>query len=339
MSILTTFNISSRRYLGNKTKLLPFIQNVVKNNCKGIKSVADIFSGTGSVASVFIDKTVYTNDILQSNYIGNLAWFSPQGFDRKKIEQILRDFNTYDKLENNYMTENFSNTYFSDKVCSKIGFVRENINNLKNDNKLNEKESAILITSLLCAMDKIATTCGHYDAYRKGVKQADNLILAVPLVSNKLNPNNRCYNQDANDLVKEIYTDLVYLDPPYNSRQYSDAYHLLENVATWQKPQVFGVARKMDRTHMKSKYCNSSASEAFMDLIANINTKYILLSYNNMAAKGNDRSNARISDEVIMETLGKKGKVSVFSQKFKAFSTGKSNIQDNTERLFLCKVS
>lgn len=171
MSILTTFNISSRRYLGNKTKLLPFIQNVVKNNCKGIKSVADIFSGTGSVASVFIDKTVYTNDILQSNYIGNLAWFSPQGFDRKKIEQILRDFNTYDKLENNYMTENFSNTYFSDKVCSKIGFVRENINNLKNDNKLNEKESAILITSLLYAMDKIATTCGHYDAYRKGVKQ------------------------------------------------------------------------------------------------------------------------------------------------------------------------
>ena len=57
-----------------------------------------------------------------------------------------------------------------------------------------------------------------------------------------------------------------------------------------------------------------------------------------MADKGNDRSNARISDEVIMETLSKKGKVLIFSQKFKPFSTGKSNIQDNTERLFLCKV-
>lgn len=339
MSILPTFNIGSRRYLGNKTKLLPFILEVVKNNCKGVKSVADIFAGTGSVASAFINKTIYTNDILQSNYISNLAWFSPQPFESKKIEQILRDFNAYDKLENNYMSENFSNTYFSDKVCSKIGFVRESINSLKNNDKLNNRESAILITSLLYAMDRIATTCGHYDAFRKGVKLANNLTLAMPQVSDKLSLDNRCFNKDANELVKEIYADLVYLDPPYNSRQYSDAYHLLENVATWQKPQVFGVARKMDRSHIKSRYCNNSANEAFIDLIENINAKYILFSYNNMATKGNDRSNARISDEVIMDTLNKKGEVRMFSQDHKAFSTGKSDIKDNTERLFLCKVS
>ena len=339
MSDLLNFSISSRRYLGNKTKLLPFILEVVKDNCKGIKSIADIFSGTGSVAGAFIDKIIYTNDILQSNYISNVAWFSPQEFDNKKIEKILKDFNSYDRLENNYMTENFSNTYFSNKVCSKIGYVRENINSLKDSNRLNERESAILITSLIYAMDKIATTCGHYDAYRKGAKLADNITLAMPLVSNKLNANNQCYNKDANELVREIYADLVYLDPPYNSRQYSDAYHLLENVATWQKPQVFGVARKMDRKHIKSKYCNSDANEAFMDLITHINAKYILFSYNNMATKANDRSNARINDEVIMQTLSKKGKVSVFSQGYKAFSTGKSDIKDNAERLFLCKVN
>lgn len=339
MSDLLNFSISSRRYLGNKTKLLPFILEVVKDNCKGIKSIADIFSGTGSVAGAFIDKIIYTNDILQSNYISNVAWFSPQEFDNKKIEKILKDFNSYDRLENNYMTENFSNTYFSNKVCSKIGYVRENINRLKGSNRLNERESAILITSLIYAMDKIATTCGHYDAYRKGAKLADNITLAIPLVSNKLNANNQCYNKDANELVREIYADLVYLDPPYNSRQYSDAYHLLENVATWQKPQVFGVARKMDRNHIKSKYCNSDANEAFMDLITHINAKYILFSYNNMATKGNDRSNAKINDEVIMQTLSKKGKVSVFSQEHKAFSTGKSDIKNNAERLFLCKVS
>lgn len=339
MSDLLNFSISSRRYLGNKTKLLPFILEVVKDNCKGIKSIADIFSGTGSVAGAFIDKIIYTNDILQSNYISNVAWFSPQEFDNKKIEKILKNFNSYDRLENNYMTENFSNTYFSNKVCSKIGYVRENINSLKDSNRLNERESAILITSLIYAMDKIATTCGHYDAYRKGAKLADNITLAMPLVSNKLNANNQCYNKDANELVREIYADLVYLDPPYNSRQYSDAYHLLENVATWQKPQVFGVARKMDRKHIKSKYCNSDANEAFMDLITHINAKYILFSYNNMATKANDRSNARINDEVIMQTLSKKGKVSVFSQGYKAFSTGKSDIKDNAERLFLCKVN
>ena len=334
MSGLATFSIGSRRYLGNKTKLLPFILEVVKAECQGIKSVADIFSGTGSVASAFIEKTLYTNDILQSNYISNIAWFSPQSFERKKLEKILKDFNAYDRLEANYMSENFSNTYFSDKVCSKIGFVRESIESLD----INERERAILITSLLYAMDKIATTCGHYDAFRKGAKLANNLTLAMPQLSNKLNASNRCFNKDANELVKEIYADLIYIDPPYNSRQYCDAYHLLENVATWQKPQVFGIARKMNRLHIKSKYCNSNASEAFVDLISNINAKYILFSYNNMASKGNDRSNARISDEIIMDTLNKKGRVLVFSQDYKAFSTGKSNIKDNSERLFLCKV-
>ena len=334
MNGLTTFSIGSRRYLGNKTKLLPFILEVVKAECQGIKSVADIFSGTGSVASAFIEKTLYTNDILQSNYISNIAWFSPQSFERKKLEKILKDFNAYDRLEANYMSENFSNTYFGDKVCSKIGFVRESIESLD----INERERAILITSLLYAMDKIATTCGHYDAFRKGAKLANNLTLAMPQLSNKLNASNRCFNKDANELVKEIYADLIYIDPPYNSRQYCDAYHLLENVATWQKPQVFGIARKMNRLHIKSKYCNSNASEAFVDLISNINAKYILFSYNNMASKGNDRSNARISDEIIMDTLNKKGRVLVFSQDYKAFSTGKSNIKDNSERLFLCKV-
>ena len=138
-------------------------------------------------------------------------------------------------------------------------------------------------------------------------------------------------------LVREISTDLVYIDPPYNSRQYCDAYHLLENVSRWEKPEVFGVAKKMDRTGMKSRYCLKSATDAFEDLIENINAKYILFSYNNMALKGNDRSNAKISDKDILRILGEKGSVKIFSEEYKAFSTGKSNINNNAERLFLCK--
>jgi adenine-specific DNA-methyltransferase len=77
--------------------------------------------------------------------------------------------------------------------------------------------------------------------------------------------------------MKEIEADLVYIDPPYNSRQYCDAYHLLENVATWSKPAVYGTARKMDRTSLKSKYCSKNAPKEFEDLISNINAKYILV--------------------------------------------------------------
>ena len=141
---------------------------------------------------------------------------------------------------------------------------------------------------------------------------------------------------DTNELAPEIEADLIYIDPPYNSRQYCDAYHLLENVARWEKPEVFGVARKMDRTALKSDYCTQKATVAFEKLIDSIHAKYILLSYNNMANKGNDRSNAKISDNDIVRILSKKGKVKVFSEDYKAFSTGKSDIQANQERLFLC---
>ena len=163
------------------------------------------------------------------------------------------------------------------------------------------------------------------------------LELYVPLAEVHNNADNKCYNTDANELVKNIKSDLVYIDPPYNSRQYCDAYHLLENVARWEKPEVFGVAKKMDRSSMKSKYCTQSATEAFEQLIRDIKAKYILLSYNNMAEKGNDRSNAKISDQDIMRILEKKGEVKVFSESYKAFTTGKSDIDDNQERLFLCR--
>jgi len=128
----------------------------------------------------------------------------------------------------------------------------------------------------------------------------------------------------------------IYIDPPYNSRQYCDAYHLLENVAGWKKPKVYGVAKKMDRKRLKSDYCTMKAPEAFEQLIKDIKSRYILFSYNNMAAKGNDRSNAKISDGDIMRILKAKGDVKVFSESYKAFSTGKTNLPEHEERLFLC---
>ena len=328
--------INNRRYLGNKYKLLPFITKVVSEECSDIKSVADIFSGTGAVSSAFLDKAITTNALMYSNYICNYAWFSSQEYNPQTIIDYIIKYNSISEYEDNYMTENFANTYFSYNDCSKIGFIREDIEENYRDGNINKRERAILITSLLYAMDKIAKTCGHYDAYRKSVDFDASLELFVPLAKVHNNAENECFNKDANEVVKEIYADLVYIDPPYNSRQYCDAYHLLENVARWEKPDVFGVAKKMNRDKIKSKYCTQRATEAFEDLIKNINAKYILFSYNNMATKGNGRSNAKIADEDIMRILQSKGTVKVFSENYKAFSAGKSNIADNAERLFLC---
>ena len=329
--------IQNRRYLGNKFKLLDFIKKVVEENCSEVETVADIFSGTGAVASAFAEKNIITNDLLYSNYLCNVAWFGSENVRLNFLSSLIEEYNQHKNFEENYMTENFSETYFSKIDCSKIGFIREDIEKKFLSGIVTERERAILIASLIYAMDKIANTCGHYDAWRRGIIFEKHLNLPVLNVPAK-NKNNRCFNENANDLVKHIKADLIYIDPPYNSRQYSDTYHLLENVARWEKPPVYGVALKPDRKNLKSDYCTLKAVDAFEDLIKNCKSKYILFSYNNMAQKGNERSNARISDEDIFRILDAKGKVEVFSKKYRAFTAGKSNIRGNEERLFLCEV-
>ena len=336
MKELKTCKINNKRYLGNKYKLLNFIRSIVDKECEDVNVIADIFAGTGAVSSAFTDKTLITNDILYSNYICHLAWFGKQKYSLNKVKKLILFYNSITPFKENYMSDNFSNTFFSYENCKKIGFIREDIESRFNSSEINEKERALLITSLLYSMDKIANTCGHYDAYIKNGNLDKKLELLLPTPETNLK-NNQIFNKDANELVKEISADLVYIDPPYNSRQYCDAYHLLENVAKWNKPKVSGIARKMNRDSLKSDYCTSQATEAFRNLVNNIQAKYILLSYNNMETKGNSRSNAKISDEDILSILKTKGEVKVFSQQYKAFTTGKSNIKGNEERLFLCK--
>ena len=332
--------IKNRRYLGNKYKLLPFITETIKRECENFESFADIFSGTGSVASAYIDKQIVTNDILYSNYICNFAWFGSKKVDMNKIEKIIKAYNLKNYDRENYMTDNFSDTFFCYEDCLKIGCIREDIEKKYKKEIINEREKAVLIMALLYSMDRIANTCGHYDAYIRGKKIKPSLEIDIPNVSNCNNKGNKCYNEDANQLVrrKDFNVDLVYIDPPYNSRQYSDAYHLLENVATWKKPEVFGVAKKMDRSNIKSKYCTNEATTEFEDLINNITAKYIVLSYNNTGNRSNERSNARISDIDIINILSEKGKLAIYNKDYKAFTTGKSKNDDNKERLFICKV-
>lgn len=332
------FFIHNRRYLGSKYKLCPFINWVYENKCYDIDSVADIFAGTGVVAQMFnsFGKQVIVNDILHSNFLIYQTFFSDNKINYSKLEDIIFDFNSFNITEDNYFSENFGNSFFTMENARKIGYIREEIDHLKN---INPREKAILITSLIYATDRVANTCGHYDAYRRKLDTTQELNLLMPCLEDKNNKNNKIFKEDANQLVKKIKPDLVYIDTPYNSRQYGDAYHLLENLAEWKKPEVFGVAKKMkDRKKTKSKYCTVKAAETFDELINNINSKFILVSYNNMAEKGSGRSNAKISQEEIVEILSNKGDVEIFSSDYKAFTTGKSNINNHKELLYFCEV-
>ena len=338
---MKTISINNRRYIGSKFRMLDFINETMQKEKIEYSSFLDLFGGTGIVGDYFNDQKtkIYINDLLKSNYISYLAWFGNDKIDKNKIKQFIGRYNSLNNIEDNYFSLNFSNTYFSEENCKKIGYIREDIEENYANNNLNIRERAVLITSLLYAMDKIANTVGHYDAYRKNGNLNKKLELCMlDLKSNKNNKNNKIFNEDSNELVKNLKADVVYIDPPYNSRQYSDAYHLLENIAMWEKNEVHGVAKKMERSGIKSKYCSVSAPLAFKDLIENIEAKYIIVSYNNMGKKGAGRSQAKISDEDIMTTLKKKGKVKVYETDFKEFNTGKTHIDNHKERLFVCKV-
>ena len=93
-------------------------------------------------------------------------------------------------------------------------------------------------------MDKVANTVGHYDAFRKDLDMLQPIKLLIPSIDHLNNKNNEIHKEDANALVRKISCDVLYIDPPYNSRQYSDAYHLMENLTEWKKPEVIGIAKK-----------------------------------------------------------------------------------------------
>ena len=334
------FEISQRRYLGNKNSILLFIENIIKNEIGDFNSFCDIFAGTGVVGNYFNkkDNRIILNDLLYHNFVSLNAFLNSDTFNQGKILEIIDYFNNLSIKEDNYFSINFGNRYFSLDNARKIGFIRKEIRNLFLEDKINRKEKDMLLTSLNYSIDKIANTVGHYDAYIKKEIPKQKFKMKILDIDIEKNLNNEIYNRDANILIRDIECDILYLDPPYNSRQYSDAYHLLENLTLWQTPKVLGVAKKFDRTKIKSEYCKINATKTFEDLIINAKAKYILLSYNNMANRGNSRSNARISDKDIFRILGLRGKVKVFEKEYKEFNAGKKKRNDNKERIFFVEV-
>lgn len=238
------------------------------------------------------------------------------------------------KVRDNYFSEHFGGTFFSMENAQRIGTIREEIEIIATT----LREKAAMVTSLIYAADRVANTVGHYDAFHRSQDNRTPVSLKMPNISRHSTSNHEMYCQDSLILAPKVSTEVAYLDPPYNSRQYSDAYHLLENLASWEQPEVHGVAKKMDRSHLKSDFCGKNAPTAFRDLISALECKLILVSYNNTSSSLDSRSNAAISDDEIMETLNSRGEVTIEEIAFNGFTAGKTKKREHTERLFICKV-
>ena len=329
--------MGQRRYLGGKTKLLDTIWEHSTNALgQAPESFFDVFAGTGVVAERFAREgaNVIANDLLFHNYVSLQAFLGKGKVSSDSLCEKLSELNRV-KGSKNYFSENFGGTFFSFENAKKIGAIREEIDKIAES----ERERMCLLSSLIYATDKIANTVGHYDAFHRAQDNTNPVALRLPTIFTRTS-RNLILNGDSNALAGDHFADVVYLDPPYNSRQYSDAYHLLENLARWEEPEVFGVAKKMDRSNIKSKFCGKSAPGAFESLVESIDGKVIIVSFNNTGESRNARSNSTLNDDQILKPLKARGKVTTVDIEFGAFTTGKTKARKgHMERLFVCEVS
>lgn len=333
------YKLQNRRYLWNKFKLLNFIDEVMKSENVKYKTFTDIFAWTGVVWEYFNNKSIkiISNDILLSNFCSINAFLNARVENLENVKEYIKKFNEIEISNNgNYVSKNYGNKYFDKNNAKLIWQIREKIEELK----LEEMEKYILISSLLYATDKIANTCWHYSAFRKKLDKYPRLKLEIPDINFENNKNNEVYNEDANELVKRIETDVLYIDPPYNSRQYFNSYHVLENITKWDAADLEWITKqRIDRNKYKSEYCSIKAKDIFRDLIQNAKAKYIIVSYNNTGEKLDARSNSRIKENEILSILWEKWEVKKYEKDYKFYTTWKNNdIKNHKEILYFCRV-
>lgn len=329
------YDIENRRYIGSKNKLITWIKSLIIEETEGT-SFLDLFAGTGVVSKNMLDlyNSFIINDFLYSNEVIYKAFFSTEPFNKDIIKNKEKKYQKLMVCNENYFSKNYGGKFFSNNDATVIGEIREDI---EKDKSLSDREKSILLASLVYSCDKVANTVGHYDAYRKKIQIEDRFKFELIKPIDTTGKDIFIQREDANELVKKIKADVVFIDPPYNSRQYSRFYHLLENLVKWTKPDLEGVAMKPPVENM-SEYSKTKAPEKFDELIQNIDAKYIVVTYNNTYSSKSNSSKNKITHDQIINSLSKVGSTQQFEQEYQFFNAGKTDLKDHKEFVFITKV-
>ena len=355
------------RYIGSKFSLLSHIEEVVRN--LGVKEgiFCDLFAGTACVAAHFKRRgfQVISNDFLELSYAFQRALIANN--EEPKFagivetlgdvhgDSLFTNFSPYRKVVawlnclpgkrgfifHNYCpsgNNEYRRQYLSDSNGQKIDAIRQQIQGWRDSGEITENEFYLLLLPLLEATSKVANISGTYGAY---LKQWDPRtykgLLMVPTEIIRSNLPHQAFRQDANRLIEDIRCDILYLDPPYNTRQYITNYHLLETIARYDAPALHGKTglRNYDESE-KSAYCSKSGChQVFQDLIEKADARYILVSYNNEGI---------LSRDEVMSILSLRGEPrcdsSIDYRRFKSNSHGDQPALDNRvqELLFHLEV-
>ena len=195
--------------------------------------------------------------------------------------------------------------YFTDsngrRIDGILGFLRD----AYREGLFTRGEFYLLLSALLDAADRVANISGTYGAYLKSWQASAKkpLRLALPEVIGS-SQRNKAFNEDANTLVRRLKGDVLYIDPPYNQRQYAANYHVPDILAGYHlcedlgelEASLYGKTGLRPYGHLKSAYCvrsrrsrkspavgTAGATDVFsalLDLVMSTKARSIVVSYN-----------------------------------------------------------
>lgn len=324
-------------YIGSKFTLSSFLEENIKQTLKESDSknlsecvFCDLFTGTAAVSKIFktqVNKIIandkeYYSFVLAKNYIKNHKTI-------KRKSELIEILNNLEKVKSkisfNYSTcGNEKRQYFSESNAMKIDAIRSKIEEWKNEDFINEEEYFFLLASLLESADKVANTASVYGAYLKHIKKSAQKELILKSAEFEINENKHdIFNEDANTLIKKIKGDILYLDPPYNSREYGANYHLLNTIALYDDFTPKGKTGL--REYEKSNWCKKDkVYKELENLIKNADFKFIFLSYNDEGL---------LSLNQIKEIFEKYGKYDLKSKIYKRFKADNNRFNKKYETI------
>lgn len=336
------------RYIGNKENILDKIYSILKENNISGKTFFDFFSGTANVSKFFKEKNyqIFSSDILYLSYCLQKAYIenneSPK-FDKlieiipknefdnlfaTPLETVVSYLNSIKGVEGfiykNYTptgTENLprQRMYFIDENGKRIDAIRLKIEDWKNKSLISENEYFILLACLIETIGFYSNVAGVYAAFHKSwdPRALKPLTMRTIQILNN-NQENIVYNDDSMNLLDKIDVDILYLDPPYNERQYAPNYHILETIAKYDEPELRGVTGMRDYASQKSRFCNPNTALEDLDKIAkNAKYKNLVLSYNSEGIMPSDR---------IIETLNQYGTVKLEQFEYARFRSNNNGL-------------
>lgn len=344
------------RYIGNKENIVDQIYQVlVKNGVQGT-SFFDFFSGTASVARYFKKKgyKIFSSDVMYFSYclqkayienneeplferlLANLPEIQCSSLFPSPLEKVVTYLNNIPAVEGfiykNYTpdgtnTLNNPRMYFSSENGKVIDAIRIQIENWKNDSLILENEYYILLACLIETVSFYANIAGVYAAYQKhwDPRAVKPLVLRIiETISN--NQDNTVYNANSLNLVPNIDVDILYMDPPYNARQYLPNYHLVETIAKYDSPTIRGITGIREDENKKSSFCNAKTALQGLEYVAaNAKFKYLVLSYN---------SEGIMRQEDIISTLSKHGDVKLAQFEYRRFKSNNNGLAKTKKHIF-----